>query len=362
MYSARLPLLLLAPLVLMGVVSPQGWQCQSPPEPVGPACVDTATVVEFAKASDTSYAFDTGAKGIDARGVRWEDIPGHAVETTGALGGCWSGGTVDGPYPEDAVYECSSEHCPSGGCPDPCLPYHITAALSVDNRGTTTFDGFSMLDYGDGLSVERGYEGTVIARDCYAADLHDDAFEDDYSQTNWVVERCLIDRAFNVFAYDRRSSADESPKAGWRYEIRDSLIRPHRFTNAYKQKAGHGGVFKDDPDVAPAFVFSGNTILLGPVAGSGQVQFPNADTTTECEGNLYLWQGTQGAWEDMLAGGDSSDAGSNGERLAALNARFTSCITTVVKPSAQSAASFRAQRWDPKVAAWKADHPEMETR
>jgi hypothetical protein len=87
------------------------------------------------------------------------------------------------------------------------------------------------------------------------------------------------------------------------------------------------------------------------------VQFPPVGRTTECRNNLLLWQGTMADYEDMLDTGDSSDAGSNGERLAWLNRSFNNCYTVIVKPASQTAAAFLAQRWDPLVAEWKATNP-----
>ena len=63
--------------------------------------------------------------------------------------------------------------------------------------------------------------------------------------------------------------------------------------------------------------------------------------------------GHASAYEDMLETGDSSDAGSNGERLDWLNSQFNNCYTVIVKPSGQSAADFLAQRWTPRMSQWK---------
>jgi len=312
-------------------------------------CLDRASQIEKAAAAETEYVFGGSGHAIDARGVVWLDIPDHALELDGSADGCWVGGRIDGPYPEDAHYECTSEHGYTGG---PCWDYHTTAGMAPDD-GPRVIEDVHIKDYGDGISVEDG-SGDIVARRVWFENIHDDAMEVDYAQQSMSCVDCLFERNNIIMAFDRRSSAgDNVPIPGWTFELRNSLVQLHRFTNTYKQKPGHGGVFKDDPEVAPSFVVTDNVFLLGPVSGSGQVHFPLLGHVKECARNVMLWQGTQADWEEMLEEGDSSDGATNGERLAALS----HCYTVYVKPAGQSAAEFRAQRWDPLVRAWKATHP-----
>ena len=315
------------------------------------SCLTTAQSVEKATSSSTDYVYDSAGHAVDARGVSWLDIPDHVLSLDGSADGCWDGGRIDGPYPENAVYECSSEHCPSSGCPSPCLPYHTTAGMAP-NDGARVIENVHIKDYGDGISVESA-SGDIVAKGVWFENIHDDAMETDYAHQSMSCLECLFERANMIMAFDRRSSADGNvPIPGWTIELRDSLARLHRFSNTYKQKPGHGSVFKDDPSVSPEFIVTDNTFLLGPVAGSGQVQFPLLGQVKECARNVVLWQGTQEAWEDMLATGGGLDGATNGERLQALS----SCYTAYVKPAGQSAADFLKQRWDPLVAEWKATH------
>jgi hypothetical protein len=261
-------------------------------------------------------------------------------------GTCEIGGTYEGPFPEDAVYECTREH---GYPPGVCIGdgFHTTAAIEPEDPEGSTYEGFVMGDWGDGISVEAS-SGDITARRCYGHDLHDDAFETDYAEQSFTVEECLLERVFMGFAYDRRSTADSNePKAGWHFTIRRTLVELHRFTYAYKLKEGHGGLFKDDPEVAPDFYLTDNLVLAGPVMGD-QVLFPNAETTQECARNVLLWDGTLAAWLDALDSGDSSDAPDNADRLLRLNQQFPGCFQVVLRPEGQSSAAFRAAHWSPR--------------
>jgi hypothetical protein len=318
----------------------------------GQSCLSTASSTEKASSSKRDYVFSTSGKAVDARGVTWSNISDHALFLDGSAQGCWAGGRIDGPYPEDAVYECSSEHGYTGGT---CYDYHTTAGMAP-NDGKRIVDDLHLKDYGDGISVESG-SGDIVGRRIWFENIHDDAFETDWAQQSFSCVDCLFDKVFMGFAYRRRSSAsDATPKSGWTMELRNSLVRLHRFTHSYKEKPGHGGLFKDD-SVAPRFIVTDNVFLMGPVAGSGQVQFPLIGQTTECRNNTLLWQGSLSAYQDMLETGDSSDGATNGERLDWLNRQFGNCYTVIVKPSSQSATDFLAQRWNPLVNTWKSTHP-----
>jgi hypothetical protein len=317
----------------------------------GESCLTAASSVEKAAASETEYVFGSDGHAVDARGVSWLDIPDHALDLDGSGAGCWVGGRIDGPYGEgtDVYYECTAEHGYSGG--GTCLPYHTTAAMAP-NDGPRVIEDLHIKDYGDGISVEAG-SGDIAARRVWFENIHDDALETDYAHQSMSCVDCLFERNNMIMAFDRRSSASgNTPIPGWTFELRDSLVQLHRFPNSYKQKPGHGSIFKDDPDYAPQFVLTDNVFLLGPVSGSGQVHFPMLGHVQECARNVMLWQGTQADWEDMLSDGEGIDGATNGERLAALS----HCYTVIVKPASQSAADFRKQRWDPLVADWKATH------
>jgi len=193
------------------------------------SCLTTAQSVEKATSSSTDYVYDSAGHAVDARGVSWLDIPDHVLSLDGSADGCWDGGRIDGPYPENAVYECSSEHCPSSGCPSPCLPYHTTAGMAP-NDGARVIENVHIKDYGDGISVESA-SGDIVAKGVWFENIHDDAMETDYAHQSMSCLECLFERANMIMAFDRRSSADGNvPIPGWTIELRDSLVQLHRFS------------------------------------------------------------------------------------------------------------------------------------
>jgi hypothetical protein len=312
------------------------------------SCLDSARSVTSVSGGTRDYEFASG-EAVDAQGNRWLGLLSDGIEFTGAVAGCWSGGTFDGELPENICYECSSEHGYPGECTCVGDGYHTTSAMRPDEPAPIDVEDAHLANYGDGISVGPD-SGDVIARRVWFQDLHDDAMESDYAEQSLVCHDCLFERVWIAQAYRRRSSAsDNDPKSGLVMELRNSLVQVHRFSASYKMKDGHGSVYKDD-HFDPDFVVTDNVFLLGPVAGGGK-QFPNPATTRECRNNLVLWQGSQSDWEDMLDE-DTRQGSTNGEDLAALS----DCFTTIIKPSGQSAAEFRAQRWDPLVAEWKATH------
>jgi hypothetical protein len=312
------------------------------------SCLDSASSVVSVSGGTRDYEFASG-EAVDAGGNRWLGRLSDGIEFTGAVLGCWAGGTFDGQLPENICYECTSEHGYPGQCTCVGEGYHTTSAMRPDEPAPIVIEDAHLANYGDGISVGPD-SGDVIARRVWFQDLHDDAMESDYAEQNLVCHDCLFERVWIAQAYRRRSSASgNDPKPGLVMELRNSLVQVHRFSASYKMKDGHGSVYKDDY-YDPDFVVTDNVFLMGPVHGSGK-QFPNPATTRECRNNLVLWQGTQSDWEDMLDD-DTRQGSTNGEDLAALSR----CFTTVIKPSGQSAQEFRAQRWDPLVAQWKATH------
>ena len=99
------------------------------------SCLATARTTEQATVGETEYFYDSVGHAVRGTGVLWRDIFGNAIQLDGGQAACWSGGFIDGPYHDDSVYECSSEHCPGGICPSPSNDYHTTAggATSTTN-------------------------------------------------------------------------------------------------------------------------------------------------------------------------------------------------------------------------------------
>jgi hypothetical protein len=316
-------------------------------------CLDSATHIEIANSSRTNFDFDVASKAVDARGVHWVDIPDHAIKTDGDRAGCWLGGYVEGPYPENSVFECEPRHCPGGVCPTPCWEYHLTAGMRIDTAAPMTLEDVRVSDYGDGIerSVSANRQPLIVKR-AYLHDIHDDAIENDWGAAVTVVDS-LLERVFIAFASRPRSGEDidASDRA---FEVRDSLILAHRFTHTYKDRAGHEGFWKWPHDGrGPSFIVTGSTFVVTDEI-SGSLVLPLVDQVLECADNTLLWAGTVSSWNDWLGGLElGSDGLTNAGRVEALS----DCFTVLVKPEAQSQADFLAQQFDPLVAAWKQSHP-----
>jgi len=330
----------------------------TPPE----SCLDEATSVETASAKVSEYSFNVAGHAVDAGGVSWLGVGEEStmVEFNGSQSACFSGGVnaglIDGGMPYDAVYECTTEHCPGGVCPVPCYAYHSAAGLGPDVSALQVVEDLEIRNSGDGISLETDAARDVIARRVYLHDLHDDAFESDFGLAGFTIVDNLLDRVNTAFAMRLRSSAsgDQRNKL---WTIRDNLVRLHEFPNGYKQRPGHGNVFKLDKSTnEPRFRLTGNTIVVGPNP-DGSTLFPPVSRVEECADNTYLFLGTQAAWDDVLDSDRIDDGGTNGERLAALNKLFPGCFDVRLRPGSKSIDDFLAtEGWTAAVDRWKSTH------
>jgi hypothetical protein len=314
------------------------------------SCRDAVKAPERAKVERTTYLFETPGRAVDAAGIVWRNVGHHAIRLRGKDSACWSGGTIIGPFPEDAVYECKLAHGWRGG--GPCMGFHTTAGIAPEVAAPETLiEDVRVSDYGDGISLE-ALSGPVLVRRAYLHDLHDDAVENDFG-ARVTVEDSLIERAYIAFASRPRSSTrlDQRQKV---FTVRRNLVLLHRFTNAYKQKPGHGGVFKWPEDgTGPRFAVTDNVFVLDD-PGAGQLAVPLTNQVEDCRNNRLLWAGSRADYRAWLAdgGGLSDGRRNNSARLAAL----ARCYDVVVKPADQTKAAFLAEHWDPLVAEWKRTH------
>lgn len=313
------------------------------------SCLDEVQQRERAARTRTTYLFARPGVGIDATGVLWRDVGHHAVRLRGSADACWSGGAIEGPFPEDAVYECKLEHGYRGG---PCRAFHTTAGIAPEvGAPRTVIEDVRISHYGDGVSLEAA-SGDVIVRRAWLYDLHDDAIENDFGR-NITVTDSLIERVYMAFASRprARSPVDQRDKL---FAVRGNLVMLHRFTNAYKQRQGHGGFFKWPEDGSgPRFAVTDNVFVMDD-PGIGQLVLPLTNQVAECRNNTLLWAGGRGGYQTWLTdGGGQSDRKRN--NLARLEA-LSHCYRVVVKPFGQSREAFLAEHWDPLVARWRATH------
>jgi hypothetical protein len=324
------------------------------------SCLAASSTVESGS-PHVEYVFSSPGHAVNASAVVWS---GSGQEETlvsfeGDYPACFSGGAhgavLDGGMPVDAMYECTTEHC-GGTCPTPCYSYHSAAGLGPDVGALQVIEDIQIRDTGDGVSLETDAARDAVVRRVYMHNIHDDAFESDFGLGGFTVEDVLVERAYTAFAMRLRGGASGDQRDRL-WTIRDNLVRLYAFPNGYKQKAGHGNVFKlDESANEPRFRMTGNTIVVGPDPGSSTL-FPPVSRVEECANNVYLFLGTQAAWEDALDSDGQDDGGNNGERLAALNQRFPGCFDVRVRSVGMSEAEFLvAEGWTAAVANWKASH------
>jgi len=315
------------------------------------SCLETARTTEQATAGETQYLYDSVGHAVKASGVVWRDLFGNAIDLDGGEAACWSGGFIDGPYHDDSVYECSSEHCPGGVCPSPCNDFHTTAGLAPAVTAPTVIEDVHVRDYGDGVSQESSANRAPLeVRGAWLENIHDDAVENDFGASVKVIDT-LIERAWIPFA-SRFRSGDAIDARNQVFEVRNTLVLMHIFPNTYKMRAGHGTFWKwPHSGLGPGFSVT-DSVFVGEKMAEGGLLFPLVDQLVECRNNKLLWAGTPADYEAALDKADDSDGLDNRGRLAALS----HCYTVIVKPATQTKAAFLAQHWDPLVAQWKATH------
>lgn len=311
------------------------------------SCLTAAQSTERARPTKTSYTFTAPGLGVDAAGIVWRSTHHHAVRMRGTHDACWRGGAIEGPLPEDAVYECTAEHGWKGG---PCLPFHTTAGLAPEvGAPVTIVEDVRISHYGDGVSLEPA-SGPVVVRRAWLHDLHDDAVESDFGKP-LTVEDTLIERANIAFATRPRSRSRIDQRKNL-FTLRGSLVQLHRFTNGYKQRPGHGGFFKWPLDGSgPRFALTDNVFLMDD-PGKDQLTLPLVDRLAECRNNVLLFAGGEARYRTWLRDGRGQADGMRDNR--ARLAKLGDCYRVVARTNAQTEAAFLAEHWDPLVARWKA--------
>jgi hypothetical protein len=316
------------------------------------SCLTGAKSTEQATTAETEYVYDSAGHAVRGTGVLWQGLFDNAITLDGGQAGCFSGGFIDGPYENNSVYECSSEHCPGGVCPSPCYDFHTTAGIGNAVTAQTVIENVHIKDYGDGVSLESSANRAPFeVRGAWLENIHDDAVENDWGASVKVIDT-LIERAWIPFASKFRSGTSIDARNEV-FEVRNTLVLLHTFPNTYKMKSGHGGVFKWQHDgMGPGFIVT-DSVFVAEKLAEGMTLFPLVDQLIECRNNKLLWAGTTADFEDAMDWADDSDGLDNRGRMNAL----AYCYTVVVKPAGQSKADFLAQHWDALVSAWKATHP-----
>jgi hypothetical protein len=319
----------------------------------GLGCGNINETFQTATSDDRSYTLSN--EDLDASNAYWV-IPyeegGPGITLSGSGNGAMFGGAINGPMPETAVYECSSEHCPPGGCPSNCIEYHTSEGVEHELTGHWTYNDLCISDEGDGISATQE-AGPFSCSRCYMTGIHDDAMEHDWCG-NISIFDTLINDAFMAMATNPRSG-DSVDCEDATISIVRSYVSLTRYTNTYKQKEGHGGLYKRTVGNAPKQVLKSSIIKIGPIVGNGQETVPVPslfERRKDCYNNWYLFDGTQTQLNAWLDDEDELDNMTNRERLNALDY----CIDLIARPAGQTSAQFLAQWWDPFINEWKTSH------
>lgn len=359
-----------------------GGGCSSP-QPPPSAC----TIAVSASSGTFTYNLDVGAY-LSAFNFHW--TPGYsqgaspfrtAPEVVIGQAGwthevCIDGGHVEGPLPEDVVYECGDAgiHCPFGVCPDPCSEYHQTAAVEPQRAGTVMYGRVKWTNYGDGLSAAKTAEGGHFGvHESLLARLHDDAFECDYG-CDASISESLLEDVNDVVALTPRDppgGPEWRDMIGYRVEVLDSLVKLKTFPTTYKmveRGVGSLGLWKYAEGNCPGeHVVTGTTFAVQKLQQNDGLLFPPINAGLTSASSALLWYGSQADYNALLDSTSSAstrcDGLTNRERMEHLTG--VACIsglpgcatwTVTVKPTGQTPNAFLAANWTPLADAWKLGH------
>jgi hypothetical protein len=327
------------------VPSPEPTPVPTPIPPLSGTCLGQAGIVELAAPWRTTYTHQS----IDARFTHWVNVPGHAIILDGTT--CWVGGRVDGPYNDSSVYECDDEHCPNDECPNPCLEYHTTAGVRVDTNVPAIVERVVVSNYGDGIEAsESADRAGLVIKGAHLIDIKDDAVENDWG-SNITVMDSLLERVNTAFASRFRSGEDIDARANT-FLIDQSLVLLHEFPNGYKQKPGHGKVFKWEKDgKGPGFSIHDSVFVV--TAYSSPLILPLVDQVRSCRGNVLYWADTEDAFNEWM---DNEDRGSDGFTPSERFAQLSHCFDLVMRGPNQTQEDFLNTYWKPLADQWKETH------
>jgi hypothetical protein len=295
------------------------------------------------------------------------------------------GGHVEGPLPDDAVYECTlctDEgntycHCPGGTCPDPCSEYHTVANDHPTTGGDVMYSRIKRTNSGDGFSQGETGEGAHYGfHESYFDEIRDDSIECDWG-CNVSIEDSLLEDVNALVAMDPRTG-DPRDVTGYTVSVVDSLVKLKAFATTHKvnvRGTGALGLFKYEEDNCPGeHVVTGSTFAFPKLQEDDGLLFPPVQSGNTSSGNTLLWYGSTAELTALL-----DDTGSASTRCDGLTNRqrlnhycnsststagwcSPSCISgmpgcgtwaVVVKTGS---GAFLANNWTPVRDAWISSH------
>jgi hypothetical protein len=265
---------------------------------------------------------------IDAHTATWtaqwpvQDQFNNPVRFAGGPSICFSGGTIQGNYPEQIGSDSHStwEYM------------HSTTGLEVyaDN---TTIEGTRIHNYGDGIDYNYGPFSNFIIKGVHLSYIRDDCVQNDYLYSG-LIEDSLFDGCYSAFSARTYTGQDPPAKDGSNnlWTIRNSLIRLEPMWGVYENRGlipGHDGWFKwDSSGISPRLALHNNIFRVDQDANNVGLGIPSGKLES-CSNNIVVWLGS-GPYPDPLP----------------TTFKNQPCFTITTDPSV----------WDNAVAAWLSNY------
>ena len=234
---------------------------------------------------------------VNASGAQWttqwpvQDSFNYPVLLAGGPNICFSGGTVQGSYPEQISQD-----------PNATWEYmHGTTAMIISGQNTVV-EGAQILNYGDAIDFDYG-AGNFTVRRVRLTSIRDDCIQNDWLYGG-LVEDSLLDGCYSAFSARTYSGQSPPPVNGNNnlWTIQNSLVRLQPSWGVYKNRGlipGHDGFFKwDDSGISPKLALHNNIFLAGQPANNVGLGIP-AGKLASCSNNIMVWLGS-GSYPDPL--------------------------------------------------------------
>lgn len=269
---------------------------------------------------------------VDARLANWtalwpvQDSFNYPVLLAGGPNVCFSGGTIQGSYPEQI-----------GSDPYATWTYmHSTTAMAI-YIPNFTIENTRINNYGDGISPKAEGQFFTI-KGVHLSHIRDDCIENDDLHAG-LIDDSLFDGCYEAF-----SARPECTGCDGRTNImtiQNSLIRLEAIYGIYKNKGvspGHDGFFKWDsnsPSLSPKLVLKNNIFRADQQANNVGLGLPRGKVI-ECSNNTLVWLGPVGSSPQPSSNQDPITTPINGQP----------CFTI----------SRDKNIWDSTVSVWKSRH------
>ena len=235
---------------------------------------------------------------IDARYAAWtaqwpvQDDFGYPVRFAGGPDICFSGGSIQGNFPDQIGPDANStwEYM------------HGTSGLEV-YAGNTTVEGVTIHNFGDGIDIKYGPSQNFSLKGVHLSYIRDDCVENDLMYAG-LIDDSLFDGCYTAFS--ARSYSGQDPPAedgsGNIWTIQNSLIRLQPMWGVYKNRGlipGHGGWFKwDSSGISPRLALQNNIFRVDQESNGASLGLPDGKLES-CSNNIVVWLGS-GPYPDLL--------------------------------------------------------------